>query len=1140
MRGTTNRMFLLRLALPVGFLCLALAATGAQDPPSIAGKVTDAKGIAIPAATVRVALEKDGQPVETLTEWDGSFRFSGLPPGVYSLAVEMPGFQKSSRDGIGADTEAGRNLAISLPSIPRNARPGAARPAPDQQKQAAAGFQPVEVTDLPGMQLFQQSTAQSGAELSSTLPRQDNSEMLLITGNTASIDAGSWEDPAFRQRMMDAGRQMGFEVGMFQDFGGRGGEAGFQAGGEGGMAAAGGRGGGGRGGGGPGFVMAGGRGGRGAAFRQPVIQGSITENYSNSALNARSYSLTGQELPKPVQIGNNYSLTLGGVIPFIKPATNTQQGGRGGGMCGGRGGGRGGGQPGWTFTYSGSRNRSAQDILTTVPSDLERSGDFSQTYVQVQTMDPATGELIMVTRPVQLYRVPTDPGSLFTTINNIDPIAAGLLEYIPGANLPCAADLPCVNNYAFQRSLPSTSDQIQANVSGLRLTSRDNLAVNYSMRRGSSLSAQMFPGLDSTRTNFAQNAGLSGMHSFRPRLIANWRVTWNRTRTESMNGFAYVNDVAGELGITGVSREPINYGVPTVNYTNYGDLSLAATSLNRNQTFSVSSGVNMIGNRHSIQIGGDVSWNQRNILSDPNARGTFVFNGYATGGVDAEGRQLAGSGNDFADFLLGLPYSTSRRYVDPAQNPYGSSNYLRNRTYSLYIQDNWRARSNLTLNVGLRYEYTGPSYEKYDRLTSLDVAPGFSEVVQVFPNETGSLSGQYFPRSLVNADRNNFAPRIGIAWKPTSRSPFVFRAGYGISFNVSAYSSIIGNLVGQPPFALTQNLPTDPSDPLTLQNGFPVLPSEVILNTYAIDPNYRPAYVQQWNLAVQTQVSQLFMLDVSYNGTRGTGLDIVRAPNGAESAGTASKFQYQSNGANSIYHGMSVSLVRRFSRGFNVQNSYTLAKSIDNASGIGGGFAVAQNDADLAAERSLSSGDQRHNFNTSFSYELPMGQNRRFFAAASTGVLNFVAGWTINGNFQIGSGTPMSARYTSTTSGGGSALYNSLRPDATGVPVSLPWGDRTVLQYFNTTAFAIPQGQYGNAGRNTIAGPGSHSMNLSLRKSFRLGENNRRIDFGWQVTNVFNHPNWSGVSTNVTALNFGQVTGVGRMRAMTFNLRINF
>jgi outer membrane receptor protein involved in Fe transport len=438
-----------------------------------------------------------------------------------------------------------------------------------------------------------------------------------------------------------------------------------------------------------------------------------------------------------------------------------------------------------------------------VPTDLERAGDFSKTYVQVAAVDPATGQRNIAAKPVQLYRDPNDPASRFTKISAIDPIASGLLNYIPKANLPCAANLPCVNNYAAERSLPTSSDQIQGGISGLRLTSKDNFGINYSMRRGRSLNASLFPGFDSTRTNFAQNIGISGMHTFKARLIANWRVTLNRTRAEGTNAFAYSNDVAGALGITGISREPINWGVPTVNFTNYGDLSLGAVSLSRNQTFAISGGLNKIGIKHSIQVGGDVNWLQRNTRSDSNARGTFTFTGFSTIGLDATGHQVAGSGNDFADFLLGLPFSTSRRYVDPDKNPYGNGTYLRNRTYSVYVQDNWRLRSNLTLNLGVRYEYTGPTFEKYNRLVSLDVAPGFTAVAQVFPDQTGPLSGQRFPRSLVSADRNNIGPRIGIAWKPTQKSPFVIRTGYGVFYNASAYSSIVGQLVGQPPFAVT-------------------------------------------------------------------------------------------------------------------------------------------------------------------------------------------------------------------------------------------------------------------------------------------------------------------------------------------------
>ena len=579
--------------LALCFLLMAIAVY-AQDPIVISGVVTDAKGIPVPGATVRLLAGDPSQAVEILTDEDGVFRFQGLT-GIYRLVIEMQGFQKFTQETVDAAAEASRNLNITLQSPPRPPLPTAGKVPSRKPEVNTATFQAVETTDLPGMQLFQQDASQLGAEAGLGTPRQ--SDLLLINGNSASLDAGDLNDPAFRQRMMDNARQMGFQL-EINPFGGPGGEGG-RGGGEGGAGGIaggmGGRPGGGRGGGGAGFVGMMGRGGRGAMFQQPKIQGNISETYSNSALNARAYSLTGDLRPKPVNIQNNFSVTLGGVIPWIKPATNAQRAGGGGG--GGRGGGRGGGQPGWTFTYGGSRNRSAQDILTTVPTDLERAGDFSQTYVQVAAVDPATGQRIIVAKPVQLYRDPYNPASLFTKISTLDPVAQGLLGYIPAANLPCAPNLPCVNNYAFERSLPTSSDQIQGSISGLRLTSKDNLAVNYGMRRGSSLSGQLFPGLDSTRTNFAQNIGLSGMHMFKARLAANWRITYNHTRTESNNAFAYQNNVGGDLGITGISQEPINWGVPTVNFTNYGDLSLAAVSLNRNQTFAVSGGTNIIGNR---------------------------------------------------------------------------------------------------------------------------------------------------------------------------------------------------------------------------------------------------------------------------------------------------------------------------------------------------------------------------------------------------------------------------------------------------------------------------------------------------------------------------------------------------------------
>jgi hypothetical protein len=697
-----------------------------------------------------------------------------------------------------------------------------------------------------------------------------------------------------------------------------------------------------------------------------------------------------------------------------------------------------------------------------------------------------------------------------------------------------------------QRGLPSSSDAFSGRFN-TRLTAKDNVFVNYDFRRGDTVSSQNFPGLDTERTNRAQNVVIGGIHRFRPRFIANFRLTFNRVRTESTNPFSFQNDVAGDLGITGTSRDPINYGVPTLTFTNYGALQLGNPSLNRTQTLTMNGGVNRIGTKHSISAGGSFSWSQRNTQTDPNARGTYDFTGFVTSAFDAQGHPQVGTGYDFADFLLGYPYSASRRYGS-------SDNYLRDRSFNFYVQDNWRIRANITVNFGLRYEYTGPYYELYDRMVSLDVAPDFQAVAQVFPGQSGPYTGE-FPRSLVGPDRNNLGPRIGLAWKPKASSHIVVRAGYGVFYNPSVYPYIASQLIGQPPFAVAQNTLTTRAAPLTLENGFPADPSVTILNSYAIDPNYRQGYIQQWNLNLQTQIFKIYTLEVGYNGSKGTRLDILRAPNRAPEGvppgqtqgdlniSNAGIFLYQQSDANSILHSGRVAVTRRFSHGIRLNSSYIYSKSLDNASGVGGGsLVVVQNDQNIYAERSLSSFDQRHRFLNGFNVELPFGAQRKYLANANAFVQKLVGGWNLNGDYQLTSGMPFTAQVLGNQSNNsGTGSLSSERPDSTGISPALPMGQRSTSESFNTQAFALPQpGQFGNAGRNTIVGPGNNILDLSLRKNFRLDDNNRRLEVRWQVFNVLNHPNFGSVGTVVNALDFGRVTSVRAMRQMEIDLRLNF
>ncbi len=1137
------------------FVLLAPAASYAQSLGSIEGKVVDAKGAAVPAATVRLFAQAPGPPMETMSDLDGSFSFIDLPEGSYRIEVEMTGFQKLTKDGVNPASSSSREMKLVMikpqPQQAQRAGGGGNRPT-NQAPTGARGngnnnnnnsaFREIDLSAMPGGDQTLATGTAAGVESQTETgaPRQDNSDLLVISGSSsASVDAGDWNDPQFRDRIRQMAEGMGF--GGFMGPGGPGGPGnqeggapnGFQLGGGRGGGFGGFDGGGGRGGpGGMGGGPMGGGGGRGGfgAFRgrganQPKINGSINSTYANSVFNARPYSLTGQELNTALRINNSFGAQVGGILPWGVKSTSTSGGGRGG-----RGGFQ---QPGmWFVSYQGSRNRNPYSVFTTVPTELERSGDFSQTRLNA---GPLAGQ------PVTLY----DPLSSSTSIfpdakipaSRIDPIAAGLLKYFPLPNLPGS-----IQNFTQQRGLVSGSDSISARVSS-RITEKDTISASYSTSWGDNVTAQIFPGLDSDRTNRSQNFTLNGTHRFQPRFMLNWRMGFNRVRNLISNPFSYANDVAGQLGITGVSKDAINYGVPTISFTNYGTLSLGNPALNRIQTTSFGGGINKIGSKHSFQGGADLSFNQRNTESDPNARGTFTFSGFATSAFDKAGHALAGTGYDFADFLLGLPYQTTRRYGS-------SDNYLRGRSWSAYFQDNWRVRGNLTILYGLRYEYTMPYYELYDHLVTLDVAPDFKAVAPVFPMQVGPYSGRY-PRSLVYGDKNNFGPRIGIAWRPSTKASWVIRTGYGMFYNPSPYSYITSQLIGQPPFAVNQTLVASQPDALTLKNGFPELPNVTINNSYAIDPHYRIGYIQQWNLNIQRQLFKVFTLEVGYSGAKGTRLDILRSPNRAPSAqdqnsldiSNAGIFTYQESGANSILHSGMVRVTRRFSHGFRFVSAYTLSKSLDNASSIGGGNpTVVQNDQNIDAERSLSSFDQRHRFSNSFSYELPVGERRKYLANASPFFQKLIAGWNLDGTYSLSSGQPLTARLLGNVSNNsGTGATFSERPDSTGISPEIPGNERTTLHFFNTQAFAIPQpGLFGNAGRNTITGPGTNLLNLSLRKTFRLDENNRRADLSISINNALNHPNWGGVSTVVNALNFGQVTSVGQMRTVTFNLRVSF
>jgi hypothetical protein len=617
----------------------------------------------------------------------------------------------------------------------------------------------------------------------------------------------------------------------------------------------------------------------------------------------------------------------------------------------------------------------------------------------------------------------------------------------------------------------------------------------------------------------------------------NLRFTYNHNHVSTTNLFSTVTDVAAAAEIGGVSTDPFDWGIPGTNFTSFTGLNDPTPRRELDQTYTVSDTVIWNHGKHNWRFGGDYRRMFESFHSARNAEGTFTFTGFATA-LYVNGQEQQGTGSDLADFLLGLPQQSSVQF--------GTNTYnFRANSYDVFAQDDWRIRANLTLNLGLRYEYNGPYTEAKNQIANLDVAPGFTAAVPVEPRQTGPTFG-VFPVSLIEPDRNNFAPRLGLAWKPLKLT--VVRAGYGINYNLAQYGAVIQNFAFQPPFAETATNTATTSNLLRLANAFPSVAPGTVTNNFAVDPNYRLGYVQVWNVDVQRELRGGVVLNVDYNGSKGTRLDTERAVliPGFE------PFTYESSAGNSVLHAGSIRFRKRLAKGIGLSATYIYSKSIDDASSIGGGgVVVAQNPFDIAADRGLSSFDQRHKFTGNWSYDLPFGENRRF---AQKGALSHIlAGWQWSGNFTVASGLPFTVRVLGGALDIQRGVSGSLRANVVpGQPLHL--SDPTTKEWFNTAAFCQPEtttsnptptclnpsdSTLGDAGRNILEGPGQVTLDMSLNKTMQIKEY-RALDLRITASNIFNMVNFSSLGTAVNSITFGEVTGVGNMRRVTVQARFRF
>jgi hypothetical protein len=1109
----------------------SVAAPGAR---TIHG-VVKSGNMPIPGAGVSATNSTTKEQINTWTDVDGSYRLRIPADGSYTVRVQMAAFAPSSQEVVLDPTHPDvlTNFELILLSRAREAAHDAAHDNDQRRTNAGANANGRGFQSLP---VFQSGAGQdaAGGSMSEVVPSgmpvpgiapDSATESVAVSGNTSnSFNAMSADE--MQQRFNDARQQGG-------GFGGGGQGGGFGGGGFGG----------------------GGFGRRGFDINRP--HGSLYYGVGDSALNASPFSLTGQPTEKPAYLQNSFGGSVGGPlnIPHIY---------------------HGGSKTFYFINYNGKRAQNPFDQFSTVPMLQERQGNFSGvTY----TSGPQAGQPVKLFNPTNNTPYPGNiiPGFSSQTCPAPGPSSgvAGLLQYIPCPNLP--GDF---QNFHFVTSATSNSDDLNIRLNrtfgaapaggrrgGGRNAPRNNLTFGFHYHGSSANLTNPFPSVGGRTSVRSFDIPVSYTRSI-GKLTNIVRADFNRSRTRTQNLYAFSDDITSALGITGVSQNPFDWGLPNLSFTDFASLTDTTPVLTRNQTYTFSDNVIWNHGKHTWRWGGDFRRVQVNTETDGNPRGSFVFTGLNTSEIIG-GKQVPGTGYDFADFLLGLPQQTTVQFGES-----NHGNHFRGNFWDLYVQDEWKMRGNLTLNLGVRYEYVSPLTEIDNLIANLDLSPGVlnpavgvAAVTPIQPGQSGPYNGP-LPASLIRPDRNNFAPRIGFAWKPFSNT--VVRGGYGINYNTGAYQGIAQQLALQPPFATTATnvqalFPSPPN--LTLQNGFPT--ASGITNNYAVNPNYRLGYVQIRNLDIQQQIRPTLLLNIDYTGTKGTDLDILEAPNrtanGIRISGVDA-FTYESSVADSEANAGSVRLRKRLAKGLSIGGIYTFSKSLDDASSIGAGATsganapglgaggtgaggggssggsaanVAQNPFSLSAERGLSSFNQTHKFTADYLLELPFGHDKRWLTE-NTPARAIFGDWQWSGDWTIASGLPFTPRFLGAVCDVNGGTNGTLRPDLVpGQSISLP--SRSIREWFNTAAFVTtpPCGGYGNARRNSVIGPGSKVFDMAFTKIIPLKES-RVLEFRAQATNIFNIPNYSSIDTTVNSPTFGRVTAAGAMRQFTITARFRF
>jgi len=797
----------------------------------------------------------------------------------------------------------------------------------------------------------------------------------------------------------------------------------------------------------------------------------------------------------------------------------------------------------WIFgAYEGTHTRSEDVNFATLPTDALRSGNFGSTAVY----DPLSTKV----NPSGSGYVRTQFPNNIIPASRFDKVSQQLVARYPEPNLPGLA-----NNYTRNVPLLVSNHNLVAR-GDIQVSSKDTMFVRGSSIRQTLSANTVLPDpaqFGTDRQVNSEGIGYGYTRTFSSSMVNEFRFSWTRM-TINQDIRAGLDEV-----INGAVDPRIEHGGAVFNVTGFASLGSQPGSygnsplIKSSGVWDISDNVSKMMGRHQLKFGVDVQNIRPSTTAGGNGHGSFGFTGVFS--QDPQNRSRTGS--PWADFLLGNANSISTGSLAQSEE--------RGKYAGGYFQDQWTLTPTVTLNLGLRYELFFPYVETTDRMGNFitDAAnPNFGKLVMA------GLNGQ--SRSLLEMDKNNWAPRVGIAWRVPRVNGLVVRSSYGVFYAQDQGNGVNVRMTNNPPFFSYGgvNLTSDqlnPSSGYVLSSGaLPPRPSAIRAADFVLvpsattaliswDPRYTTPYVQEWNVSVQKQLPWDMVWETNYVGNKGTHIwgrfeanqPLTNGPGAPNTRRPLARYTIASVTAfspwnNSAYEGLSTHVEKRFSSGLSFVSSFTYGRAIDfqnqamdACDGCGSGNNV-QNAYNRGAQRGPSDNNVPLRFTIGGTWQLPFGTGH---AMAANGVAAKLAGgWEFSGLYSVQSGLPFTTNLSFDNANAGTTSYPNRICDGN-------ISNHSLSRWFDTSCFVAPPSYvFGNEGRNVLTGPGRNNVDLGIHRKFRIPVREAMaLEARAEAFNLCNHPQFSLPGSTIGNPGVGIITSTAvPNRILQIALRLTF